>query len=158
MIRKLISFSALIISFWIGKLVCYYQLKKEIFYLEERVEKNAMLIKVFYLLIKSKQHGKNIGLFLKDKGYHKIAIYGMHFLGECLYKELREENLIVSYGIDKNANNITADIKIVMPESKLEKVDAIIVTPVCSFNEIKRQLSYKMICPILSIKDILENI
>lgn len=154
----MISLSALMISFWAGKLICQYQFEKKVFCIEERADKNARLIKVFYLWMKHKQNGKHISSFLKDKGFYKVAIYGMHFLGECLYDELKETDITVLYGIDKNATKIATNIRIVLPEDKLEKVDAIIVTPAFYFGEIERQLSQKISCPIISIEDILENL
>lgn len=154
----LVNLLVLVISFSAGKLVCRYQLERKIFYIEKRADKNANLIKVFYLWIKCKQSKKNISFFLENKNFYNIAIYGMHFLGECLYDELKKTGITVSYGIDKNLNNIISDLKIVSPDDKLEKVDAIIVTPVFNFNEIERHLSPKVTCPIISIEDILKNI
>ena len=76
--KKMIHFSELVISFLAGKLICQYQLDKKIFYIEERADRNARLINVFYLWMKQKQNEKHISLFLKDKGFYKVAIYGMH--------------------------------------------------------------------------------
>ena len=43
------------------------------------------------------------------------------------------------------------------PEEVLKDVDAIIVTPIFYFEEIKRKLSAKVRCPIISLEDIINN-
>lgn len=157
--KKMICNIANMMAFFlIGKFTFQYYMGKKVLALEERADRNAKIIKIFSLWMKNKQQGKNITSFLEDKGFCKVAIYGMHFLGECLYGELKNTRIVVLYGIDKNAAKMGMDIKIVTPEDKLEKVDAIIVTPVFYYNEIERKLSQKIGCPIISIEDILENL
>ena len=105
--------------------------------------------------IKIKQNGKSISEYIHKQQIESIAIYGMSYAGECLLNELKDSDIKVKYGIDKNANEIYSDIDIVSPEGKLEDVDAIIVTSVCFMDEIVELLSKKITCPVLSLEDIL---
>ena len=77
---------------------------------------------------------------------------------ETLAEELMESDIRIKYGIDKNADNIYADFDIVTPDSDLEKVDAIVVTPITFFDEIENMLTDKTDCPIISLEDILYQV
>lgn len=121
---------------------------------KELDKKNDTILKVFSQWMQVKQKGRNVSDYLKENGYKTIAIYGMHYLGECLYAELKHSEIDVKYVIDRNAANIELDIDIVTPNDTLAEVDAVIVTPIYYFDEIEEQLSKNMKCPIISLEDI----
>lgn len=102
-----------------------------------------------------KQDGKSIAEYLLKKNYKTIAIYGISYAGERLIDELRDSEIRIAYGIDKNPEGIYADIEVVHPEESLKEVDAVIVTAIFFMEEIRRDLSGKLSCPILSLEDIL---
>lgn len=128
---------------------------EEIMEKQKLAEKHFALFQLMNQWVKVKQEGKSIAHYLKDKGYNRIAIYGMSYVGETLCLELRESDIEIAYGIDKNAENVYAQIEVVSMESDLELVDAIIVTPITFYQEIKKELVNKINCPILSVEDIL---
>lgn len=47
--------------------------------------------------------------FLRN-GYKKITIYGMRYVGETLLDELKNSEINVVYGIDKNADFVCSDV------------------------------------------------
>lgn len=108
--------------------------------------------------VKVKQEGKNLASYFEKNGYQKIAIYGMSYAGETLINELKGSDVIIAYGIDKNADSIYADVDLVSMNDDLETVDAVVVTAITFFDEIEEQLSEKMDCPILSLEDILYEV
>ena len=108
--------------------------------------------------VRIKQERKNISDYLERNNYKTIAIYGMSYAGERLLKELQDTAITVKYGIDKKADEIYSDINVVFPNSELKCVDAIIVTSIGFMEEIKEMLDKKMVCPIISLKDILYDI
>lgn len=105
-----------------------------------------------------KQEGKNLASYFEKNNYRKIAVYGMSYAGERLLNELKGSGIEVAYGIDQNADGIYSEIEIVTKEDTLEPVDAIVVTPVFFFQEIEKDLSGKIDCPILSLEDILYEV
>lgn len=105
-----------------------------------------------------KQEGKNLSDYFKRKGYQNIAIYGMGYIGQTLVKELKGTDIIVKYAIDKKANELCSDLPVITPDSVFPEVDVMVVTPVTFFNEIKKNLSGRGQCPIVSIKDLLYEI
>jgi len=127
-------------------------------YYKKLSDKHLKLYLLMNEWVKVKQNNKLVEQYLEKEGYKKIAIYGMNFVGETLLRELEGTNITVVYGIDKNAANLFADIDLITPEEEFEPVDAIIVTPITFFNEIERELSTKVDCPIISIEDIIYDL
>lgn len=108
--------------------------------------------------VRVKQKGKNLGTYFEKKGYKKIAVYGMSYAGETLIDELKNSAVTIVYGIDRNAASLYSNIDIVSIADDLENVDAIVVTAITFFDEIEKQLSEKVDCPIISLEDVLFEI
>lgn len=116
--------------------------------------KHLEMVKLYDQWLAAKQDGKSIVDYLKSEGIKTVAIYGMSFIGKRLYEELRDTDIEVRYGIDRNQDNIYVDIDVVTPEDDLEEVDAIIVTAFYFFDEIEDSLMDKTNSRILSMEDI----
>ncbi len=121
-------------------------------------EKHLALFLMMNQWVAVKQEGKNLADYFDKQGYKSIAIYGMSYVGERLFEELKGSNIQVQYGIDKNADNLYMDVDIVTMEDELKPVDAIIVTPIFFFDEIEEELSKKTDCPIISLEDVLYEV
>lgn len=118
-------------------------------------QKHLMLMQMFNQWLIDKQEGKNLARFFEDKGYKSIAIYGMSYLGERLVDELKGSGIEVKYAIDKNADNIYADVEVKQPSDDLPEVDAVVVTAVYFFDEIESELAELVDCPVISLEDVL---
>ena len=92
--------------------------------------------------------------YFKKNEYKTVAVYGMKELGERLCDELKGTDITVSYAIDKNADQLYADIDIVTPDDELAPVDVIVVTAITFFDEIEEMMSEKVDCPVISLEDI----
>ncbi len=131
---------------------------------EEKDKANAMSDKhlsLFLMMnqwVKVKQDGKNLTEYFEKNGYRKIAVYGMSYAGKTLIDELKGTGITVAYGIDKKADTIYADIDILSVEDSLADVDAVVVTAITFFNEIKETLTVKMDCPIISLEDVVYEV
>lgn len=121
-------------------------------------DKHLALFLMMNQWVKVKQEGKNLSSYFEEKGYKKIAVYGMSYAGETLLDELKDSEVEVAYGIDKNADGIYADVDIVSVDDELDDVDAIIVTAITFFDEIDEKLSQKINCPIISLEDVLYEV
>ncbi|MCI8666110.1 MAG: hypothetical protein HFG82_05530 [Dorea sp.] len=126
--------------------------------LKSMAEKHLSLFLMMNQWVKIKQEGKQLSHYLEKQGYKQVAIYGMSYAGETLVDELKASAIQITYAIDKNAGAIYEDVNIVSPEEDLEKVDAIIVTSITFYDEIKENLSKKISVPILSLEDLLYEI
>lgn len=118
---------------------------------------NYLLYKTMNSWLMLGQKGKTIIEYFEKNGYYNIAIYGMGNMGERLYDTLNGTDVHVKYGIDKNAENIFTTLQLYKPEKKMEEVDAIIVTAIYYFDDIKKDLCTKVSCPIISLEKIIEE-
>lgn len=125
---------------------------------QQMADKHLALYLMMNQWVKVKQEGKRLDSYFEQNGYKRIAVYGMSYAGETLIDELKNTDIQVAYGIDRNADTIYADVDVVTLDDTLEKVDAIVVTAITFFNEIEEKLSDKTDCPVLSLEDILYEI
>lgn len=121
-------------------------------------QKHLLIMQMFNQWLIDKQEGKSLVKFFEDNEYKSIAIYGMSYLGERLLDELKDSGIEVKYAIDKNADNIYADVEIKRLEDDLPKVDAIIVTAVFFYDEIEEELSELVDYPVISLEDVLYGV
>lgn len=122
---------------------------------KEFADKHLNILQNMNQWIILKQKGISLEPYFKEHKYNRIAIYGMSYLGERLLDDLKETEIEVAYGIDKNADNLYADVDIISPEDEFLPVDAIVVTATFYFDEICDNLQSKVSCPIISLEDVL---
>lgn len=137
----------------VGKIM--YEKENEV---QKISNKHLTLFLMMNQWVKVKQEGKNLKEYFKKKGYKNIAIYGMSYVGETLLEELKNTDIHIAYGIDKNADSIYEDVNVISPDNKFQDVDVIVVTAITFFDEIEEILSKKINCPIISLEDILYEI
>lgn len=103
-----------------------------------------------------KNEGKNLSEYFEENGYKKIAIYGMGNLGLRLYEELKKTNTKVEYGVDHVHAEKMDDLNVYCLKqlNSIDDVDAIVVTPVFSFDEIKEDLEKVTDKPIISLNTV----
>lgn len=129
--------------------------------IEEAKDMSDKHLSLFLMMnewVKIKQNGKNLLDYFVRNNYNRIAIYGMSYVGETLLKELSGSEVEVVYGIDKNAEIIDQEFKVITMENPLEEGDVIVVTAITFYDEIEEKLSKKIDCPIISLEDILYEI
>lgn len=105
--------------------------------------------------IQIKQEGKEIAKYCRERNCTKIAIYGMDYVGNRLYEEMKDSGIHVAYGIDRSASTKTVDIAVLSYADKFPEVDMVIVTCIYYFEDVKEKLSKRMDCPVVSLEDIL---
>lgn len=123
----------------------------------ERAMKNAAVIDALARWVSILQDGKKVSDYFEKKNYKTVAIYGYHYIGERLYRELQENDIEVKYAIDQNRRDVKAEIEIKKLEDDLEEVDVVVVTPVFYFNSIEEKLEEIYDCPIISFDEVLHE-
>lgn len=124
---------------------------------QQLADKHLALYLLMNQWIKVKQQGENISDYLIKEGYKKVAIYGMNYVGQTLYEELKDSEIEVMYAIDKKADEIYSDLDVFSPKDDFAPVDAIIVTPIFFFDEIYEELILKTNADIISIDTIVHK-
>lgn len=138
-----------------GSVITKYKITKDTDKWRKLSDKHLDLFLMMNQWVKIKQKDENISSYFEQNGYKKIAVYGMGHAGETLLSELEGTGIQVAYGIDKSAKKVYANIDVVTMESTLDLVDAIVVTAITYFDEVKEELNVKVNCPIISLEDIL---
>lgn len=104
---------------------------------------------------------QSLNLFLRDKKFRNVAIYGMGALGVLVYEELRENTFIKNlYGIDKGNPPLPVHIKCFRPYEVTEelKPDVIIITVLWDADNIASELKKDFKADMYSIEKIIEEI
>lgn len=134
----------------------------QVFIYRKKREKSIKALRkaeVFYNLLDQWRSVEEAGVTLEElllqRGYKKIAIYGIGKIGKHVFQDLKHGKIDVCYGIDKGINCIYQDVEIRNPLDDLSEVDAIIVTAVMEYKSIKLELEKKTSIPIISLEEIL---
>ena len=132
-------------------------IKKEI----QKISDSVNPYKEKHLLLKwliLKQDKVSIRKYFLMNLYATVAIYGLGELGVRVLRELQDSGVEIKYVVDKNAACVSTCFPIYMPDDELEKVDVMVVTAMRHFKKIEEQMSGKLHCPIVSIKDIIDSL
>ncbi len=113
---------------------------------------------MFHVLLdwmKLRSQGIGLWQFFEKNQYTNIAVYGMGYIGECVYDELRESPVTVKYGIDKTAVDFMGELSVFRIKDELEPVDMVVLTIAGDKDFYTRLIKEKLDCPVWSISDIL---
>lgn len=127
-----------------------------------RENRNCMQYKNNYTLLNKLWECVNKGEALEktlvEHNFKKIAIYGAGVLCKHLVEYLSKTDVSVEYILDSNVEGVIYDTECFKIDNakNLKMVDAIIVTPVLYFDEIKERISQRTTCNTLSIEDVLK--
>lgn len=120
----------------------------------KRVDKFKIYYEVLNQWLILKHEGKGIDSYFMEIGYKNIAIYGMGEVGNLLLKDLEGSDIKVLYCLDSEIACLDADMNVVDLEDGLEGIDVVVVTAMFAFDEIEKDLTGKVDCPIISLEDI----
>lgn len=155
--KKVLFFvMTLIIGFLAGIIAVWNYLDKIIEQVQHLSDKHLKLFKLMDLWVRNYQDNKYIEQYLQNKDISKVAIYGLGIVGATLYRELKDSEIKVCYGIDQVEKTVDG-INVLNLNDQLPKVDAIIVTPVTAFSDISLSLEQKINCKIISLEEIMLN-
>ena len=100
---------------------------------------------------------RRVGEYLNSKGYKRIAIYGVSYIGDTLIKELEKSDIQIGYLIDNNKSHLSDKYHTYKSTDTLEDVDIVIVTPITYYEQIKEELKERVNCPIISYRQIVND-
>ncbi len=131
---------------------------KEIAQKTEKIDKFKNYYNMLNQWLMLKQEGISLEKYFTDNNIKSIAVYGMGEMGNRLYNELKDSDVIIRYAIDQIAGNIYSDLKVCSLDDELEDVDAVIVSATFAFSSIKDQLAEKCDYPVISLEDVVYSI
>lgn len=123
---------------------------------QEKVDKFKGYYNILNLWLGLKQEGKSLEKYFIDNGYKTVAIYGMGEMGNHLYEELKDSNIVkVLYGIDKNTASDHSGLEIRDLDDDLDVVDVVVVTATFAYKEIKEDIEKRLNSKIVSLDDVI---
>lgn len=124
-----------------------------------QARKNLAIIRLYDVWMMAKENSKGIDGYLSEKDISSIAIYGMDYRGIRLFHELKDTSVIIRYGMDRNPQTRIAGLDILHPDDvKSGNVDAVVVTAVFAFDEIKKDLEKRGFIRVISLDEILYDL
>lgn len=152
-IIKLVSFITFVIGF-----AFYFALvvgKNK----DKTKQKYVIYYKLMIHWVEIMMQGSHLDEYFKKTKIRNIAIYGNGDMGKLLIKCLSKTDISVNYLIDKCPTPVDKSyIPVYRPDDRLPFVDAIIVTPVCDYENIKSMMSKHINSVIISLDDVLKGI
>lgn len=117
----------------------------------------------FYVILdywlKLYEDNKTIEMYFEQRGYKKIAVYGMGVLGRHLEKQLTNKNISIEFIIDKGMFiQGQSMVKLDKVKNNLPEVDIMVITAIMEFENIEEQLRTFMSCPIISLEEVILSI
>ena len=88
----------------------------------------------------------------------KIAIYGLGHIGKRLIEELQNEEINIEFVIDQNAPTYFADFNIFTLNEEFPEADLIIVSVICDFDQVRKDLNGKTEAEIVSLETIIDEL
>lgn len=146
--------SAMAAGFLLGLRISNRKADKKTDENQQLAEKNRTQFFVMAQWLKVKQMGRSISAYFLERGYNRVAIYGMSYTGDRVLFELKNAGIEVAYGIDKRAGGVDSEIDILSIDDELPCVSAVIVSETFFFEEVKSSLSKKLSCPIISLEEV----
>lgn len=152
----------IVLSFIFSEIITIGFAVKYIKKLKKEKEKKIEKFRTYYNLLNKwlsiKQLNGKLSEYFNSNGYKSIAIYGMGELGKQLQKELENTDINVKYAVDEDLNNsVYNNIKIIGKEDNWSPVDAVIVTAVFAYSEIKDNIKEKYNYSIISLEEVVNN-
>lgn len=143
-----------LLSFFLGIFISRHIAYKKIVEESDIISKYICLFKFANEWIILKQRGIEFKRYFKERGYNSIAVYGMGDLGERFVDEVKNTDINIEYAIDRCRKGKYANIEIKNFDGALPKVDAVVVTPIYNFWEIRPSLTDRFECPVVSLEDV----
>lgn len=124
--------------------------------ISESTDKDLLLKEILQRWLCLKLEGKSLADTLIQRGIHSAAIYGMGYLGCCLYDELENGGISIRYVMDRRLTNADAVLKVVHIEEKLPETGAIIITVLGDCNDLQKRIAAKCKYKVILLKELLD--
>ena len=152
------NFWKFVLPFAAGNLSLYL-LNKRKFSKKGVDDKNKRYLQLFDKWMILTERGDSIKKFFAEKNIKEIAVYGYGNIGKHLVTQLSDSDINIKSVIDKRKDRIIANnIPCCQPSGNMADVDAIVITPICEYAEIKNVLKKSTSAELISIEDMVYDL
>lgn len=117
---------------------------------ETKSEQISMLSQMIHQLAQ-----EEIGDWYHHNGYKDIIIYGYGIVGKRYCDSLKNRDINIIAIVDRKKMSSYGNILFLSPDDELPEADAMIITPISSYDAIKKAMENKVNCPIHSLEEAL---
>jgi hypothetical protein len=144
-------------------MACEIRARRAIKAIKNATAQELQKYRAYYRLLgswmKLRNRNRSLAEYFADHNHSTVAIYGLGSLGICLLEELNNSRIVVRYGIDRNAKHLSyLGLKVVLPESPIEPVDVIVITPINQHEELASGLAGKTAAALVNLEDIIHSL
>lgn len=134
-------------------------LNEEVVNREKTLQKYIQFYRVMIRWLNAIQKKVSIEGYLKKRGIKRVAIYGYADIGKLLHNELVYSEIEVVNILDKrDIQSAISGLKVQKPSEGDRTVDAVLVTAVYYYNEIKTELMEMGYKNVMSLQKIVEEL
>lgn len=114
--------------------------------------------KYYKLMIQwSELSAENIAEYFRSQDIKVVGIYGKADMGQKLYRQLKATGINTACFIERTAGVSNCGIPTYPLDNIDVNMDAIVVTPIMEYQQIKSELLEKTSCQIISLEDVITN-
>ena len=125
--------------------------------IEIKLQKHIRFYQLLTKWMEKRNSGSHISSYLTKKKIQSVAVYGYAELGRLTVNELLKSKTInVCYAMDKREFD-KVGIRVLKPSSANPVVDAVIVTAINSYDDIKDELTSLGFMNVLSLSEVIDN-
>lgn len=103
----------------------------------------------------NQEAGRKVEDYFKELNFQYIAVYGKGALGKHLDKSLEGSSIKIMYYIDKKSELFNSNEPRRYVKKNFPKIDAVIVTPIAEYKDIRQKLKQIYEEPIISLEEVI---
>lgn len=126
--------------------------------LSELADKHFRLYMLMNKWTRLLQDNKSIKDFFVKNNYYHIAIYGFNYVGETLERELKYSDIEIAYIIDRNAEYMYAQERLITPNDNYDTVDVLVVTVLDNTCKLVDELRKKCKFNVVTIEEVIGGV
>lgn len=119
------------------------------------LDRDYQILEVMNDFFQKVQRRVSLKKTIEKLGYKNIGIYGMGRLGRLLYEEINSD--LLKLEIDRNKDMQYGTIELCTPDKDFSNLDLIIITAVYKVEMIKKYLTSRNACKVMTLQELLEH-
>ncbi len=122
----------------------------------ENTDKSLLRGKMIQRWLSLKLEGRSLADGLLQRGIRSAALYGMGYLGCCLYDELDNGGIRISYVMDRRPVDADGIVKVVRIEDALPQTDGIIITVLGDNRDLQKLIEAKCDAKVMLLSELMD--
>lgn len=127
-------------------------------YEDIRFKKCSYYMRLFDKWLRIKEKGATLRRYFDDKGYERIAIYGLGMTGDHLLTDVEDSEIVIAFGVDKTGKKLKKAFPVYTLDEKWPEADVIVITVTYEFDSIYKNVKEKFNKSIVSLEEVIDYV